>query len=229
MKAVFMDASGVLYCRQRDYRFLRAFLQSAQLPAPSADELQRLRNSVKRQDGTDASREDRYAAFLAALGVTQPRLQAEGVQVLVREAAEITLFPGVAATLRTLKARGFKLGVITNTVTPGREKQRWLARCGIDVEFDGFVASCDVGVAKPHPRIYLAALAECGVTPGEAVFVGHAADELDGAHAVGLRTVACAGEPGAWADDRIAQFAGLLTLPYLQAPDAMGVAVRYGE
>lgn len=218
MQAVLMDAGGVLYRRARTYRHLRSFLQQEQLPAPPADDLQRLRNTVQHRLGAGADRDERYSAFLVALGVGDPGRRAEGLRVLVREAGEITLLPDVAATLRELKARGFKLGVITNTATPGPEKQSWLVRCGIDVAFDSFIASCDFGAAKPDPRIYRAALADCGIGAADGVFVGHAADELQGARAVGLYTVACAPDPDAWGDERIERFAALLDLPCLKTP-----------
>lgn len=225
MQALFLDACGVLYYRPRRYRHLLAFLQGQGLPTPTPAELQRLRARAK---PPAASREAKYDAFLAALGIDDPQLRAEGRHVLVQEAAEIALFPAVAATLRTLKGRGFKLGVITNTATPGCEKRRWLEQSGIDVRFDCFVASCEAGVEKPHPRIYELALAECGVHPGESLFVGHEASELDGARRVGLRTVAFAPPGELEADDSIAGLADLLALPYLQAPTRPPESSRVG-
>lgn len=226
MQALFLDACGVLYYRPRRYRHLLAFLQGHGLPTPTPDELQAIRARTK---PPAASREAKYDAFLAALGVNDPPLRTEGRRVLVQEAAEIALFPAVADTLRILKGRGFKLGVITNTATPGREKRQWLAHSGIDVDFDCFVASCDAGVEKPHPRIYQLALAECGVHPGESLFVGHAASELDGARRVGLRTVAFAPPGELAADDSIGSFDALLALPYLQMPSRPLESSRVGS
>ncbi len=217
MKAVFLDAGGVLYRRERHYRHLLAFLGRQQLPLPSPSELRRIRAEIKSQR-PGASRSVRHDAFLAVLGVfdLDPVRQAEGRRVLAQESAEITLFPGVAETLRALAARGFKLGVITNTTTPTAQKRRWLQSCGVDVPWDSFVSSCEVGVAKPHPRIYEIALAQCAVAPAEGVFVGHDATELAGARAVGLKTVGFDCGADARADDFIVEFADLLELPYLR-------------
>lgn len=225
MQALFLDACGVLYYRPRRYRHLLAFLQRQGLPTATPAELQRIRAHAK---PAVASREAKYDAFLAALGVHDPQLRIEGRRVLAQEAAEIALFPAVADTLRILKARGFKLGVITNTATPGREKRQWLEHSGIDVRFDSFVASCDVGVDKPHPRIYELALAECGVAPGASLFVGHDPIELAGARRVGMRTVAFAAAIDAAADESITGFGDLLDLPYLQAPSRPLEAVPDG-
>lgn len=216
MKAVFFDAEGVLYWRERRYRYFGAFLQRRQLPVPALEDLQRLRAEI-RQRLPGATREERYDALLTALGVTNLAGLEQGRRVLAREAAAITLFPGVAATLRTLKARGFKLGVITNTATPTAEKKRRLQSRGVDVAWDAFVSSCEVGVAKPHARIYEVALEQCAAAANDSVFIGHEAMELAGARAVGLRTVAFACSADVRADDRIAQFPELLDLAYLRA------------
>jgi FMN phosphatase YigB (HAD superfamily) len=88
----------------------------------------------------------------------------------------------------------------------------------LDVAWDTFIASCEVGVAKPNPRIYHLALNSCHVAPDEAVFVGHDATELVGARRIGLRTVAFAYDADVQADDYITQFPDLLLLPYLQTP-----------
>lgn len=223
MQAVFFDASGVLYRRRRRYRHLLAFLRRHGLPAPSPAELQGIRARIRRHEpAAAAGRDARYDVFLVALGVSDPAQQAEGRRVLTLEASEITLFPGVADTLRTLKARGFKLGVITNTMTPSLEKRRWLENSGIDVPFDSFIASCEAGVAKPNPRIYEVALAQCRVSPGASLFVGHDAIELAGARAAGMKTVAFGGAADVAADEHIARFAELLEFPDLQAPSRAG-------
>ncbi|MBI4291692.1 MAG: HAD family hydrolase [Betaproteobacteria bacterium] len=220
MQAVFLDACGVLYRRQRRYRYLLAFLRRRRLPVPTPAELQGIRERIKRQVPA-ADRDARYDAFLLALSVSDPASRADGRRVLWQEAGEISLFPEVPETLRTLKARGFKLGVITNTTRTSLQKRRWLENSGIDVPFDSFIASCEVGVAKPHQRIYELALAQCQVSPGASLFVGHEETELMGARAVGMKTIAfgSAAEAG---DEYIARFAELLELPYLQSPSRAG-------
>lgn len=227
MQAVFMDACGVLYRRQRRYSHLLTFLQRQRLPAPSPDELRWIRARIKKQQPSD-DRDARYDAFLIALGVSDPARQAEGRRVLAQEAGDITLYPDVAETLRTLKARGFKLGVITNTTTSSLEKRRWLEASGIDVAFDGFVASCEIGVAKPHPRIYAAALEQCQVSPEASLFVGHEESELTGARAVGFKTVAF-GSAAEAADVYIARFSELLEFRYLQKPSPALEYARHGN
>ena len=55
--------------------------------------------------------------------------------------------PGAERLLRRLKARGLKVGVLSNTLPSLRES---LAHHGLARYVDGFFASCALGVAKPE-------------------------------------------------------------------------------
>ena len=56
--------------------------------------------------------------------------------------------------------------------------------------FDAEVFSCDVGLVKPEAGIYLKALSALGLDASQCMFVGDGgSNELEGARAVGLRTV----------------------------------------
>ena len=77
------------------------------------------------------------------------------------------------------------------------------------------ISSKEVGVRKPAPLMYQEALNQTGVKPDEALFVGHKTHELDGARAVGLRTVAFNYDRDAKADIYIENFNDLLTIPLL--------------
>ena len=69
--------------------------------------------------------------------------------------SRIIVNEGVPHALSSLKLNGFKLGVITNSMSSRVEKLEWLKDVGINTNWDGFVSSKDVGVKKPHPDIYL--------------------------------------------------------------------------
>ncbi len=153
------------------------------------------------------------AIFFDANGILYFRPAADAGATVAREAIE--LFPSVIPSLAALRARGFLLGVITDTDVSSAEKLRWLHTRGLTLTWDLFVNSEEEGVRKPHPAIYRAALPRGGVRADEALFVGHAAHELLGARAVGLATVACHAEPGALGDYRVERFADLLDLPLL--------------
>jgi putative hydrolase of the HAD superfamily len=91
-----------------------------------------------------------------------------------------------AETLRALRARGHKLGVITNGPSP--LQRRKLARLGLERWFDSIVVSGEEGVRKPDAEIFRRALARLDVAAHEALFVGdHPVADVAGAHGAGLR------------------------------------------
>ena len=55
--------------------------------------------------------------------------------------------------------------------------------------FDAVVISCEVGLAKPDPRIFRLCLDRLGLPAGAVLFVDDRADNVDGAARVGLRTL----------------------------------------
>ena len=96
-------------------------------------------------------------------------------------------YDDVPRAFERLRARGLKLGVISNW---DRRLESLLAGLGIGASLDSTVCSADVGLHKPDPRIFELACTRLGVAPGEAAHVGdhHYADVL-GASASGLTAV----------------------------------------
>jgi len=94
---------------------------------------------------------------------------------------------GALETLRELRERGFRLGMISVCSEEVAELWEETPFAGL---FDSTVFSCSVGLRKPDPAIYRLALDELAVEPGDAMFVGDGAnDELAGAERVGMRAV----------------------------------------
>jgi HAD superfamily hydrolase (TIGR01509 family) len=97
---------------------------------------------------------------------------------------------GAGELLAALRASGLRLGVISNTLQPGRYMDRSLARRGLLDTFSTRTYSSDVGVAKPHPDIFRAALAAMNVLPEQALHVGdRLLADVAGAQSVGMRAV----------------------------------------
>jgi putative hydrolase of the HAD superfamily len=93
-----------------------------------------------------------------------------------------------ARTLRELRGRGLKLGVVTNG--EGVRQRRKLAALGLDRSFDVILVSEEEGVRKPDAEIFRRALARCGVPAHEALFVGdHPVADVEGAYRAGLVAV----------------------------------------
>jgi putative hydrolase of the HAD superfamily len=94
---------------------------------------------------------------------------------------------GLADTLTELRARGLRVGLISNCTEEVAEvwPETEFARL-----FDVAVFSATAGLAKPDSAIYELAAAELGVEPSECLFVGDGAnDELRGAQDVGMTPV----------------------------------------
>ncbi len=82
------------------------------------------------------------------------------------------LFEDARALLGGLKYRGYRIGVVTNTLFPATYWAPHFQRLGIAGYIDVLSSSADLGVLKPHPGLYEHALAALGVACSEAVFVG---------------------------------------------------------
>jgi putative hydrolase of the HAD superfamily len=99
------------------------------------------------------------------------------------------LLEGVPEALGDLRARGLRLGLISDTgMTPGRVMRRVLERAGILAHFGHCTFSNELGVTKRRPQAFLATLAALDVSPGEALHVGDQPEtDIRGAKAVGMR------------------------------------------
>jgi len=115
-------------------------------------------------------------------------------------------FSGVKETLRKLRAKGCKLGVITN----GRAVKQWdkLIRLGLSGFFKVVVISEEAGVGKPNKEIFKAALKKAECRPKEAIMVGDNEDDI-AAKKIGMRTV-CFGNKNQGADYQIKRFPEIL-------------------
>jgi len=95
--------------------------------------------------------------------------------------------PGAEEVLARLRADGHRLGLISMCAPDAPAMWRASPLEGtVDVE----VFSCDVGLRKPDPEIYLLATERLGVAPQACLYVGDGSyRELSGAAAVGMRPV----------------------------------------
>ena len=105
--------------------------------------------------------------------------------------ATLTKLPYVDEVLTELKRKGFRLGIITNTVTSREEHVRSaLQKIGIEKHFDMVLTSVDVGHRKPDERIFLTALRALKVKPHDAVMVGNQiSTDIVGGNRIGMKTV----------------------------------------
>lgn len=102
-----------------------------------------------------------------------------------RALATIRLYPDAVETVRSLRALGLKVGVLTNG--PSELQRRKLALLRLEDELDAVAISGEIGHSKPAPEAYAAAVALLGLEAGEVAMVGdHVENDVAGALAAGL-------------------------------------------
>jgi putative hydrolase of the HAD superfamily len=155
------------------------------------------------RDGRPVRETGPMAPYLSSLGIEEAQMQEflEARRAFAREVLGRPR-PGAVETLRELRARGIRTGLITVCSEDAVDVWPETSFAGL---FDAEVFSCSCGWRKPDPRIYEHALDQLGVDAAEAIFVGDGAnDELAGAERVGMRAILIhrPGEETAWPEVR---------------------------
>lgn len=88
--------------------------------------------------------------------------------------------------IRTLKARGFRLGIISNLIGEW-EIQDWLRRDQLEPYFDAVVLSSVCGIRKPDPQPYRMGCEALGLEPCECASIAdNLSRDIAGAKRVGI-------------------------------------------
>lgn len=100
---------------------------------------------------------------------------------------QVTLLPGVLEDLRALSAT-VRIAAATNTAVMREDDVRGLlVPSGLDALLEVLVTSCDVGAAKPDPRVLTTVLERLGgVAPSRALFIGDQPTDEAAAAAIGM-------------------------------------------
>ena len=218
IKGIFFDAAGVLYRRSAptENYALNLLKQGGFSTEPSSEDLARQMALRSQASQGQVSHETYWDQFLQMRGVTKPEQRKTLVGQIIGYSNDVLPVPGAREALAGLKQRGFVLGIVTDTMYPIEWKMRRLKKAGV-AEFIAVIACSTVlGVHKPDPAMYLDALRQAHLTPGESAFVGHVAVELEGAQRAGMKTVAVNYDPDAKADYYCQSLVDLLTVPIFQ-------------
>jgi putative hydrolase of the HAD superfamily len=98
--------------------------------------------------------------------------------------------PDAKDVMAALKQRGYRIGVLSNTMWPRSHHEEVFARDDLDEYIDAAVYTSELEVAKPHAEAFQATLKALALAPEEAVFVGDRLwDDVLGAQQVGMRTI----------------------------------------
>ena len=98
--------------------------------------------------------------------------------------------PQVRPLFEGLRARGLRVGVLSNTIWSGEYHREIFARDGVLDLIDGDVYSSELHVVKPHAEAFEAACEAVGVAPTSAVYVGDRLfEDVLGSQEVGMRAI----------------------------------------
>jgi putative hydrolase of the HAD superfamily len=110
---------------------------------------------------------------------------ARGILGRWEHAHHFELYDDAVPVLAELRARGLKVGLVSNT---SRDLDAFLRHFGIEV--DAWISAGTHGKMKPSPLIFAAALEMLGVEAEDAVMIGDSpGDDVEGARAVGMRAL----------------------------------------
>jgi HAD superfamily hydrolase (TIGR01509 family) len=215
IKGIFFDAAGVLYQRPESTGIHVSKLLSERGLSMELSPQDRARQEALHSQANRGhlGPVEYWDQVLLMVGVADPVERRALVSHIDEYSDNVLPIAGGREALAGLKQRGFLLGIVTDTIYPIERKMRWLDRAGVAEFVDVVACSTVVGAHKPDPAIYLDALQQAHLTPGESAFVGHDADELDGAHRAGIATVAVYYGPDAKADYYARSLVDLLNVP----------------
>lgn len=131
------------------------------------------------------------ASLELGLDVAEAVLEEAAIGHLDAWTPHIRHYDDAVATLEALRARGLRIGLLSNTHWPRAFHEHFLERDGLAQLIDVRLYSSEMTHLKPHPSVFRATLAALGIDdPTRAVFVGDRLfDDVWGAKRLGMRGV----------------------------------------
>ena len=140
---------------------------------------------------------DIVAELLPDLSEEEGRAMIEAKEADFRERADdLEPLPGLDALIERARGQGLAVALVTNA--PKENVFAVLRALGLDEAFEPVVVADDVGVGKPDPAPYLAALDSLGVAAGETLAFEDSPSGIAASVAAGIPTVGVASthDPG---------------------------------
>lgn len=197
VRAVLLDGMGTLLTLDRPVERLRrelrdraglAVSETATRDALAAEiAYYRRHHDEGRDRGSLAGLRRRCAAVLRDALPGGDGVALEDATAALLAALRFRAFRDAVPALRTLRARGIRLVVVSNWDVSLRAA---LDQAGLGPLLHGAISSAELGVAKPDPALFRHALTLAGVPAADALHVGDT-PELDvvGARAAGIEVV----------------------------------------
>ncbi len=100
----------------------------------------------------------------------------------------VRFLPGAKQAIRQLKSKGYILSVASNRTT--RSAEIILKYLKVRGYFDCVVCGDQLKRFKPHPQILKHILKKTSLTPGEAIYIGDMAIDVETGHRAKIKTIA---------------------------------------
>ncbi|MFB3738571.1 MAG: HAD family hydrolase [Candidatus Velamenicoccus archaeovorus] len=191
IRAVIFDLFGTLVPEFPHARWDEHFARMAGALGVDRERLEEVwrATTIERQTGRLGDVRAMVVAICRRLGL-EPEAERVEAAVTVRLDTYTGIFhavEGAEETLRWLRERGYRIGLISMCAP---ETPALWRRLPIASLVDEAVFSSEVGLRKPDPAIYRLACERLQVRPVDALYVGDGSyGELTGAEAVGMRAV----------------------------------------
>jgi putative hydrolase of the HAD superfamily len=190
-QAVIFDLFGTLVPNFTDKEYRQVCEQMAEILGAPPEEFWRLwRGSFnERVLGIlpDVEANIKYVCRQLSINPTDDRIQESVKLRFYYEARALVARPETSRVLASLKARGLKLGLISDCSSEAPAVWKDIP---ISEFFEVALFSCQLGIKKPDIRIYHLAAEKLGVAPGACLYVGDgSSQELTGAVNAGMTAV----------------------------------------
>ena len=200
-KAVFFDLDDTLVDHQHSFR---SGLRALQREYPRLEKvsfqtledtyielLEKLHQQVLSGAWSlDEARFERFRQLFLRFGETPSPDEISAIVRLQREVYVSTQRPvaGAIPLLEHLRQRSISIVIVTNNLT--HEQRSKLQLCGLEPLVDFMVTSEDVGIPKPHPPIFEAALTNAQCRVDEVIMIGDSwHSDVIGARDMGIRAL----------------------------------------
>ena len=181
MKHLVLDIGGVFYRGWPDEAFWGRWTARTGLSKETIVDVLSSSPEHRAAQVGRMSADEAFAAAGARLGIDGPVVRA-----LAEEAYLSDFNQRMAEAVRALRADGVPVSALTNTLSTEAQLQARPEFAGL---FDLVISSHDVGVAKPDPAIFRAALERLGIAAAEGVFVDDLIGHVEAARALGFTGV----------------------------------------
>jgi FMN phosphatase YigB (HAD superfamily) len=156
-----------------------------------------------------------FQSFLLANNLSWAQIdEVEAASRIRRQNLELNVrpLPGVVKTIAGLSDLGLPLAALADTPYPAARLWERAKRLGLGSRFRTVLSSFDLEAAQPSARCYQSVLDSLGLPARDVLYVGHDAEHLAGANAIGMRTVAFNYQRQSLADYYLTRFEDLATI-----------------